>query len=156
MNKIIAFCKTEILIDSEDFNFLNQYKWSLKKDCKTSYAQTWIKENNKWKRIVMHRLLLNPPPKIKVDHINRNGLDNRRSNLRLVTNSESAINRSTFKNNKVGHKGIHKSKNKYVARIQINNKRIMLGSFENLDDAIKAYKDASEVLGTRVYLEDYE
>lgn len=74
------------------------------------------------------------------DHINRNELDNRKSNLRPATFTENAQNRSLFKNNTSGITGVgwHKNTNNWRARITVNNKQICLGYFDNKEDAIKA------------------
>jgi len=73
-------------------------------------------------------------PKQFIDHVNRDRLDNRVSNLRLVTNQENAFNR--------GAKGYYKNRNKYVAKIIVNGKHIYLGSFETKEEASNAYQQA--------------
>ncbi|MHC4867843.1 MAG: HNH endonuclease [Planctomycetota bacterium] len=79
----------------------------------------------------MHRQLITPPPAYCIDHINRNGLDNRRANLRLATPSQNAAN-SKPRNPRSGYKGVwfDKRKRKFRAAIWHNNKRIHLGYFD--------------------------
>jgi hypothetical protein len=80
-----------------------------------------------------------------VDHINRNSLDNRRENLRLATFSLNNANSQKRSNNTTGYRGVYwiKQKQKWHSRIQVNNKTICLGTFNNSIDAAKAYDKAS-------------
>ena len=80
------------------------------------------------------------------DHIDRNELNNRKCNLRQASNSEQCQNRSKFKNNTSGITGVHydQKRNKYIARIQINNNRVVVGCYDNKEDAIKARLDAEQ------------
>jgi hypothetical protein len=131
------------LVDDQDFKFLSQWKWFL---VKNKYAGTHYGENKGI--IYMHRLIMNFPKKLQVDHINRNTLDNRRENLRTVTQSQNLHNTSSRKNNKSGYKGVHfdKRKKKYIAQIMIDRKYIFLGHFDNAIEASKAYQKAGGVL----------
>lgn len=74
-----------------------------------------------------------------IDHINRNGLDNRLSNLRSVSIEINGKNRKKNKNNVTGHTGIFfiQSRNKYQSTISINKKRLFLGNFNSIDEAIE-------------------
>jgi len=83
------------LIDKADWDLINKTKWFAIKDAKGFYARGKING----KTVALHRYLLNPQNEI-VDHINRNTLDNRRSNLRLVTPSQSSKNRAGWRNKK--------------------------------------------------------
>lgn len=89
-------------------------------------------------------------PALNIDHINRNGLDNRLVNLRLVTQKQNTENRSIAKNNTSGHPGISWSKKlgKWRARITINYKGKHLGYFQEKQDAINAYVIAAKQLHT--------
>jgi hypothetical protein len=89
-------------------------------------------------------------PELRIDHINRDGLDNRLSNLRLATSKENSENRSVGRNNKSGHPGVDWSKKlkKWRARITVNYKGIHLGYFLNIEDAINAYKESAACLHT--------
>jgi|11BtaG_2_1085332.scaffolds.fasta_scaffold14459_2 hypothetical protein len=83
-------------------------------------------------------------PKLQLDHINQNKLDNRINNLRAVTHGENQRNRSMPKTNKTGFCGVSFSKGakKYQANIMFNYQQIHLGYFENLEDAAQAVKEA--------------
>lgn len=95
-------------------------------------------------------------PKNQIDHINGIKDDNRIQNLRLATASENMINRKIFKNSKSPYKGItfHKNQKKWTAKIQVNKKRLWLGSFNSAEDALLAYNEASKKYhGAFVYSE---
>jgi len=85
--------KEWVYVDERDLSLLSRFKWYLMKGPWASYATTKIKG----KTIYMHRFLLKAPKRKQVDHINGNGLDNRRSNLRLATVSEQAANSKSKK-----------------------------------------------------------
>jgi len=111
-------------IDKEDLTRIKQYKWCLT----NGYAITRIKS----KFLSLHRLILGQKQGYLTDHINGNGLDNRKQNLRFVTNSQNGMNSKVL--------GIHfiKSENKWRTQVCVNYKRIYLGIFKNKEDAIKA------------------
>ena len=94
-----------------------------------------------------HRMVANPPKGMVVDHINRNRLDNRRVNLRIVTSHVNSLNTSVQKNNTTKYLGVHKTRyGTYYATIKLNGKNIGLGTFKNIDEAIKARKEAEDKL----------
>ena len=80
-----------------------------------------------------------------IDHINGNPSDNRICNLREATISQNGINKPLQSNNKSGYKGVYwnKSHGKWMARININNKTVFLGLFDDLNNAAYAYKNAA-------------
>jgi hypothetical protein len=135
------------IVDPQDYHALAKHKWRIcKNKSKNSlYAERSIrKPNGKYSRLLMHRQLITPPPAYCIDHINRNGLDNRRANLRLATPSQNAAN-SKPRNPRSGYKGVwfDKRKRKYRAAIWHNNKRIHLGYFDAKIEAAKAYDAAA-------------
>lgn len=81
------------LIDKEDWDLIKNHKWSVAHSYSAHkeifYAITAYYDNETKKSIMMHRLILQPPKGLIVDHINHDGLDNRRSNLEVVTYSEN-------------------------------------------------------------------
>ena len=127
----------EALIDDEDFDYLNQWRWHLSAK---GYA---VRKPGK-SCIFMHRLLNKTPYNMQTDHINRNKLDNRKSNLRTVSNQQNHFNMPLQKTNTSGFAGVSwdKSRNKWISRIIKNNSVIYLGRFLNLNDATNARKQA--------------
>lgn len=90
------------------------------------------------KRQYLHHFVMKPEKGYDIDHINRDKLDNRKSNLRLVTRSENRINTGKQVNNTSGHKNITKEGNSWRVQFQINKEYIRLGSFKSIGQAIKA------------------
>lgn len=125
------------IIDDSDFALVSKYKWY----CSSmGYAQRTIKFRGKRKEILLHRFIMTAKKGTEIDHINRNPLDNRRSNLRFCTRSENNHNRGLNKNNKSGFKGIywHKGAGKWLAQICLDYQRLNIGLFENINDAYNA------------------
>lgn len=96
-------------------------------------------------KVRMHRLIMNCPSELQVDHINGNGLDNRRDNLRLATNKQNCRNKRVQINNLTGYKGVsfNKKKKLYHARIRVNDELISLGRSKDLKIAIMKYNEAA-------------
>lgn len=137
------------IVDDEDYEYLNQWKWSIVSDSINQYAIRRLSTSIDKKRrtIRMHRLVLDViDKKLVVDHINGNTLDNRKSNLRVCTQLENNKNVNKIKsNNKTGYKGVlwHKRDRIYEAFIGLNGKRIYLGRFHDIIEAVKAYNEAA-------------
>lgn len=87
---------------------------------------------------MLHRFILNYNGKNFIDHINGNKLDNRKSNLRIVTPKQNSMNKSSAKNSSSKYIGVYYENNKWRARINVNGKNMHLGCFENEIDAAKA------------------
>jgi len=129
------------LIDNEDYDRINQYKWFTRKDGQNFYA---VKKlyilNGKRRNVSMHQIIMGNTPKNKeIDHIDRNGLNNQKKNLRFVTHQENMVNQRVRTTNKTGFRGIdyNKQHQKYRVRIMLNGKSIFMGYFKNLKDAVK-------------------
>jgi hypothetical protein len=131
------------LVDDDDFEKINQWKWSLNDDIQ-KYPVRRQKIDGKYKKVWLHRFIMETPNNMECDHINRNTLDNRKSNLRNCTRSENQRN-TLYKKNKCGFRGVSfKNKiNKWQAEIQLDNKQIYLGVFESPELAAKAYNIAA-------------
>ena len=133
------------IVDPDDFEKLSQYKWAIKKDKHTSYAK---RTNNKLKKTIMiHRQITAAPKGVIVDHINHNGLDNRKANLRFVTVTQNAWNSTMGLNSGSSkYKGIcwEKDKHRWRGRISINNKSKHLGFFDDEKAAARVYNKAAK------------
>jgi hypothetical protein len=137
------------IVDPEDYERLNKHKWHAKKYKNTFYAARNIRigKNKKWLPIQMHREILRVPDGMLVDHINHNGLDNRKANLRPATHSQNCRNRTYInrKNSSSKYKGVtwHRHTKKWYVRIRHNNKRKTVGLFHDEIQAAKAYDEAT-------------
>jgi AP2 domain/HNH endonuclease len=139
------------LVDDEDYEELSKYKWYAVKAPKTYYAYRNIRINKlKQKQIGMHQHLLGFKAGFEIDHINHNGIDNRRENLRWATDAQNSANKPRQMNNSSGVKGVYfdTRKSRWRARLMVKGRRIHIGTFSSLIDAEKAYREAAEdILG---------
>jgi hypothetical protein len=134
------------LVDNEDFEYLNQWKWFYCKSRKTGYAKRSNGEKRPNQRqISMHRVIMNVPDDMQVDHIDHDGLNNQRRNLRNCTSTENKQNSQKHINNTSGYIGVfwEKRRKKWCAKIQANNKSVFLGRFLLPEDAALAYDAAA-------------
>lgn len=118
------------LVDLEDYPLLSRIEWHLQSE---GYARATIGGQT----IYMHRLILPTGKGFVIDHVNFNRLDNRKSNLQVLTNNKNLTRsfKSTLKYNRTSW---HKISNKWRARIKLNKKEIHLGLFKNRIDAVRA------------------
>ena len=142
----------ETIVDDDMYNYLNQWKWSAQKGRNTYYAVHSSKpQNGKQKSICMHReiLGLKAGDGRHTDHINGDGLDNRRCNLRICTRSQNHQNRHSIRGTSQ-FKGCswYKRDKNWEVSITLNSRKIHLGYFDNEIEAAKAYdKKAGELFG---------
>ena len=130
----------EFYFDLEDYDLIKSHCWCLTSD---GYISTHIGK----KQVLFHRFIINDKTEFKVvDHINHKLFDNRKSNLRVITNQQNCMNASLSKNNTSGVTGVtwHSRDKVWCARIKVNYKYIHLGCFNNFEDAVKARKEAEE------------
>ena len=131
------------IVDDNDVEWLSQWTWSAS-TTKAPYAVSRLLRDRRSKRISMHRLITNAPDGVLVDHINRNILDNRRSNLRLVTPSQNSQNSGRHSDSKSPYKGVHLNKyGGWVVEIWIGGKNVYLGTFKAAEDGARAYDAAA-------------
>jgi len=141
MKKIPLTRNSFALVDNEDFEYLSQWHWFLSGK---GYAERY--NGQKKSPIKMHSQIMNTPNGLFCDHINGNRLDNRKSNLRLVTNQQNLCNRGKASNNTSGYKGVSFQCKKWYAKITSFGKQHHLGSFKEKIDAARAYDKAAKEL----------
>lgn len=142
----------EFYFDKEDYNLVSKYCWDI--DSQNGYAKTIDKINNTGK-LYLHRLIMNckKGDGIIIDHIDRNRIDCRKSNLRPVSNSQNTMNSCIRSDNTSGVRGVHwdNRRNKWVAMITANQQDIFLGYYEEFKDAENARK-----IGEEKYFGEYK
>jgi hypothetical protein len=125
------------IIDIDNVEAIRNYKWYKNAD---GYAETNLSDNT---HLRLHRFLLDAPDELDVDHKNRKRLDCRFDNIRLCTKPENNRNGNVRKDSKSQIRGVYQDNyNKWTAYITFNKKKIHLGYFINIEDAIKARIDA--------------
>ena len=130
------------LVDDEDYDFLNQWKWYAHKGRKDGLFYAGKRNNGDIKQIWMHRLIMNTSRGLTVDHIDHNGLNNQKCNLRNCSMSQNKMNVTPIGLSKF--LGVHPRNDKYVAQIKVNGKKIYIGTFKTEEDAAHAYDNAAK------------
>ena len=147
-----------VIFDTCDIELIQKHYWHIWRSPShdIKYAATAIYgKNGKRTYTTMHRLIMLPPPGLVTDHINRNGLDNRRCNLRIATHSQNNANKAPMRGKTASvYKGVSKTPyGKWQAMTRTKGKELYLGTFESEIDAAKAYdKKVFELHGEFAYL----
>ncbi len=132
-------------VDDEDFEELNKHKWHISGAGRHIYAE---RHESKpiLRHILMHRQIMNTPKGMDTDHIDGNGLNNQRGNLRVCTHAENLRNCRRGTSNTTGFKGVsfEKFTGKYRSIINVNGKIIRIGRFVDLEMAARAYDIAAK------------
>jgi len=129
------------LVDDEDYPYLSQFKWCAKVE-KYGYVSAVRKAkmvSGKSRLLYMHRVIMDAPLGIDVDHRDGCALNNQRFNLRVCSRMENARNRGKSKNNTSGFCGVSKHGSGFQAMIGVNRKRIHLGTYPTPEEAAQAY-----------------
>ena len=156
-----------ILYDDGDADKIEPYSWLIMKGHSTYYAKRSLPRRTDGSRptpLSLHRELIRCPKGMMVDHVNGNGLDNRRENLRICTMSQNMMNRDKTNQNSTGFKGVYKTGdsklNPYSAKIQKDKKVYSLGHYKTAEEAARVRdRKAIELHGKFAYTnfpkEDY-
>jgi hypothetical protein len=139
------------IVDADDYDWLIQYKWH----CRHNRNKFYAYRNKAGKPVSMHRELIANNKSLLVDHIDGNGLNNRKSNLRLCTIAQNAHNRLPKSNSRSRYKGLswHKPHKRWEVRIIKSGKSSFLGCFDDPTDAALAYdRKAEQLFGQFAYL----
>ena len=148
MKEIVLIRGQIAIVDDEDYERLNQYKWHI---AGKGYAvrEGGTQNNKRQPKIYMHREAIGVPPiSMEVDHINHNRLDNRKINLRYCTHKQNCANSIMKSNNTSGRKGVnwHKASKKWRAEIRYLGKKKYLGVYNELDKASEIYDEAAKII----------
>jgi hypothetical protein len=136
----------KVKIDTEDSSLVSGRTWMYGNHA--VYAKDYLGKLDgkyKWKTVLLHRLIMNPPKGKVVDHINGDVLDNRKRNLRICLNRQNVRNSKLASTNKSGYKGVswYKPTGKWRASIE-HYKSFNLGYYDNIIDAALAYDAAAK------------
>lgn len=149
------------LIDAEDYEKVSQYKWHAAwgERTRSYYAahSEWVKGSGRPRTIRMHRVILDAPDGLMVDHVNHNTLDNRKENLRLCDQAANSANARQRRDSTAPYKGIEQDRTtgRWYAHIKVHGKRIYLGVFDEPVEAARAYDQAARVhFGEYAYTND--
>lgn len=137
------------LIDAADVSLVCGYRWCAVKSRSTYYASTSVFHGGRWITLPMHRLIcgLAPGEKVQPDHIDQNGLNNSKSNLRLANHTIQKLNQRVRKDNTSGVIGVHlRPDGQWQARISIAGERMSLGNFSTAKDAIQCQEVARRIV----------
>jgi len=136
-------------IDPEDYPEIAKFKWCIAKangKDDTIYARRAERVNKKTKCVLMHRQIMKVADGVALDHINGNGHDNRKANLRVADKAQNGWNQKIRTGNLSSkYKGVawHKEQKKWIARLGYKRKRIWLGTYDNEVEAARAYDRAA-------------
>ena len=133
------------LVDDDDYERVNQWKWLCSRWHEKFYAarQSWNNGKPIWIR--MHRFILSVKSPDQVDHIDNDGLNNQKANLRICSQSENLWNRRAPRSNKSGFKGVHwhHKEQRYRSVIHVGRRCIYLGKYKDAKEAARAYNTAA-------------
>ena len=138
----------EAVLDAADYPLVAPYTWCKRPVRNTTYVQASVPGDGKRTSVLMHRLILGAKRGEIVDHIDGDGLNNRRSNLRKCSHSQNMCNSRKPSTNVSGYKGVYfdKRDQSWRTRIVMNQKATNLGNFIDLESAIKARREAERRL----------
>lgn len=129
------------IVDNEDYEYLMQWKWHYA-SWATGYAKRLFSREGKRVAIPMHRVVMNAPRGMVVDHINGGSLDNRKNNLRVCTIKENNRNKKPRKGGTSEYAGVHfhTITNCWRAVIKVDGIKSHLGSYDNEELAARIYE----------------
>lgn len=132
------------LVDDEDFDYLNQFNWCVLFRNSGYYAYRTLRTNEKRGTIYMHRIIMNTTKVMEVDHIDHDGLNNQKSNLRNCLHAQNQKNMSAHKNGISKYLGVCYHDNAFQVQMAINGKNTYLGRFKTEVGAAMAYDNAAK------------
>jgi len=149
MSVILSSNGTPIEVDEADFDWLNQRQWSTF----TTHDLTYARDDKPSPAVYIHRLIVGAVKGEYVDHINRNGLDNRRENLRIVSQGVNIANAKMASNNTSGFKGVTRFRNGWMVQIKFHQRHLSSNVIKDIREAALLRDElARRLFGDIVYL----
>ena len=138
----------EAVVDAADYDHLMRWKWCAQRDGNTVYARRtiWVRDGNV-RAVLMHREIMGAKRGVKIDHKDRDGLNNRRSNLRECTQSQNQMNSKPREGSASKYMGVtwHAKRSRWQAQIKTGGANKYLGLFDQEDAAAMAYDAAARL-----------
>jgi hypothetical protein len=133
------------LVNDEDYTEFGRLKWQTHRGAYTNYAGRWVRHGPGRKRefIQLHRAIMQAPPGIDVDHIDGNGLNCQRENMRRATRQQNCINTRIRCDNTTGFRGVVLRGDKFDGHIKVGGRKLHLGRFSTATAAALAYDRAA-------------
>lgn len=135
------------LVDDEDYEFLSSMSWNRSESRSRTYAVKcfWVRGENRRVTYRMHNFLMIGHDGIQVDHIDGNGLNNQKSNLRSGSLSQNQYNAKKRSDNTSGYRGVACVRGRFHAQIQYDKKHRYIGSYPTAELAARAYDEHAKV-----------
>ena len=136
-------------VDDCDYARISAHKWTAKPADQVAekwYAFRTISQNRRKATVYLHREVMNAPQGSLVDHLDGDGLNCQRANLRLATHAQNVVNRRY--SSASGYRGVHRRDQQFIAQIQVDGKIIRVRGGLDAEQAARAYDAlASEFYG---------
>lgn len=137
------------LVDDEDYEALSQYKWrAMPTQSGLCYALRTARDGNRQRSVLMHCEIMKPQPGQEVDHLNHDGLDNQRGNLRNITHPQNMRNRRP---RLAGYCGVNKANHAWRAYCFLGGKQVYLGVYATPEQAAWVRDEAIRAAGLAEY-----
>ncbi len=121
-------------IDTSDAERVSSHSWGVTYAFGLSYARTSVSG----RQVMLHRFIMGDPAGVDIDHVDGNGLNNRRGNLRVASHIQNMANRGAARNNTSGYRGVSPVEGgRFRARIMVNGHRVSLGVFDSPEEAAR-------------------
>jgi hypothetical protein len=124
-------------VDDNDLEMVSKFRWYAFCPKGASYAMTQDLPNGQ-KRVFLHRLIMGAAKGVVVDHINGDGLDNRRANLRIASYAQNSWNSRRVNRPKAGFRGVTLRSGKYLGLIRVHGSTLTTAAYDTPEEAATA------------------